>query len=177
MDRTVIYNEFTEQRLSKIFKDGYSVNGVKPNLPDPYVELVVVDDEPPVFDPETQYLQKREYRSGTEWHFGWLIIDKTPTELEDEIDRKREAFVLSRRKFILGIKFFQRGGSSLESQIIGFITSLKEPNRTIAKVTMEEELEFPRKSDLVESIRKALSMTESEMDDFYRYAIREEWKP
>jgi hypothetical protein len=95
--KTTLYNIETRQRIGD-FRDGYyTVNGVRPDLPYPFLELVVQETpQPPV---EDGYLLSFRWEADLDnklWKLVWTQTKKTKKTIEEcatEIERKFQDLV------------------------------------------------------------------------------------
>lgn len=92
------------------------------------------------------------------------------------IESKRNSLKLSRRKFKIGISLYEIEGETLKNKIESALESLTEPNKTIAKVSYEDGTEFHRTDEMVVLLANAIGLTEEQVDDFFEWAMNEEWR-
>ena len=83
--KTQLYNIETCEFISKPFTDGYFVDGQKPTLPDNIVELELIYNSIPDYNPNLQKITKIDpvidFATQT-YTTGWQIIDLTQYEKE-----------------------------------------------------------------------------------------------
>lgn len=70
---TILYDTVAQEAISKVFPNGYFVDGVKPSLPSPIVELDVVRDPFPSVDLGSNIVTQEITVTTTEYIFGWEV--------------------------------------------------------------------------------------------------------
>ena len=102
---------------------------------------------------------------------------KTADQVEQEaLESKRNSMKLSRRKFKIGISLYEIDGETLKTKIESALESLTEPHKTIAQVSYEDGTEFDRMDEMVQLLAQEIELTDEQVDDFFEWAINEEWK-
>jgi len=94
-----------------------------------------------------------------------------------EIEKIEPVKVLevTRVKFFLALNFYQWNGDSLGNHVSAIMDQLPEPAKTVAQIRMDQATVFKREDAMLNQAASILGMTESDLDDFFRYAEREEW--
>ena len=119
----------------------------------------------------------------------WLDETQTePTaqEIADEIaylesgeyqkEQWRSTASLTRRKFMLGIKFYPHGEGTLESAINALRDSLEEPQKTVIGISLDESTHFDRNDPDLIAMATAIGMSADQIDEFYKWAENEDWR-
>ena len=75
---TILFNTVTQQPISKVFPNGYFVDGQKPALPSPIVELEVVREPLPGVDQSTNIVEQVITVTETQYIFGWEVTPIPP---------------------------------------------------------------------------------------------------
>ncbi len=95
---------------------------------------------------------------------------------EVELAQWRKTATLSRRKFMLGIKFYSHGEQTLEQSINGLLETLEEPTKTIVKTSLDQSTHFDRLDQDLITISQALELTPEQVDNFFKWAEEEKWR-
>ena len=95
---------------------------------------------------------------------------------EMQVSRWRKSASLTRRKFMLGIKFYPHGEGTLEGAINALRESLPEPQKTVIGVSLDSSNYFERNDPELIQMATAIGMTAEQVDEFYKWAENEEWR-
>lgn len=96
--------------------------------------------------------------------------------VEMGVSRWRSTASLTRRKFMLGIKFYPHAEGTLEDAINALRESLPEPQKTIIETSLDESTTFERNDPELIQMATAIGMTPEQIDEFYVWAENEEWR-
>lgn len=83
--QTFLYNLETNKQEGPIREGYFTVDGQRPTLIYPIVEIEIVNNENPIFDSSTQKLVYSEYLDLDNKKFikGYVVVDLTPEEIEN----------------------------------------------------------------------------------------------
>jgi len=141
---------------SVTFKGGTASAEVSPvNAYDP-THVPVIEPEPD-YDQFTQYITQDQIEDLTQETVGWTVTDMTPEEQAEYLSEWRRFCAVSMSQFRLAL--FERGISEVEK-------SISSPDAK-SKI-LWESTNFVRRDS--ERVAKALSMTDEELDEFFRFA-------
>ena len=93
-----------------------------------------------------------------------------------EIGQWRSTAYLTRRKFMLGIKFYPHGEGTLEDAINTLREGLQEPDKTVIGISLDESTHFNRSDQDLIAMATAIGMTAEQVDEFYKWAENEDWR-
>ena len=93
-----------------------------------------------------------------------------------EIEQWRSTASLTRRKFMLGIKFYPHADGTLEDAINALRESLPEPQKTIIETSLDESTTFERNDQDLIAMATSIGMPPEQVDEFYEWAENEEWR-
>lgn len=106
------------------------------------------------------------------------VFENPVTELSEaeRVEQWRSNASLTRRKFMLGIKFYQYGTGTLEDAINTLRENLTEPTKTVIGISLDESTHFDRDDTDLKAMVSAIGMTPEQVDAFYVWAENEEWR-
>jgi hypothetical protein len=161
----VLYDINTGKTLTPFYQGNYTVDG-KPGQLEPHqYELTVRYATAPEINSVTQRLISGFVRQGVYYSQVWVIVDKTPEEMEAEF-KASVPFEITKRQATLGMYMFM----GLEPhEIPQFITSnITDPQQQkIALIEWEYATSVERQNPLVAMFAAELELTEREVDEFF----------
>lgn len=92
------------------------------------------------------------------------------------VEQWRQSASLTRRKLMLGIKFYSLGEDTLEDAINTLRVSLDEPMKTVIGISLDESTHFDRNDADLIAMATAIGMTPEQLDEFFVWAENEEWR-
>jgi hypothetical protein len=98
-----------------------------------------------------------------------------PTAAE-KLEQWRISASLTRRKFMIGIKFYPWGKGTLEDAINTLREGLEEPMKTIIGLSLDESTHFDRMDADLIAMATAIGMSAEQVDEFYEWAENEGWR-
>lgn len=162
---TVLYDTNTGKTIGG-FREGHYIVDGQPGYLEPHqVELLVKYAPAPTIDPITQRLVSGFVRQASYYSQVWVIVQKTPEEMEAEF-KASVPFEITKRQATLGMYMFL----GLEPhEIPQFITSnISDPQQQkIALIEWEYATSVERNNPLVAMFASALELTEREVDEFF----------
>lgn len=103
-------------------------------------------------------------------------IDFFEDQEKEIVESWRSTASLTRRKFMLGIKFYQWGKGTLEDAITALQASLPEPQKTVIGVSLDSSNYFERADPELIAMATEIGMTAEQIDAFFHFAENEEWR-
>lgn len=170
--QTFLYNLDTNERTGPI-RDGYfTVDGVRPTLPDNVVEIEIVNLETPVYDPQLQRLNYREYLDLTNRQFvkGYDVINLTQEEIDDlnSLPDPTLPETCTPRQFRLSLLDFGIDPDLID-QTIQSIPDLDERKRV--QIIWEYANSIERNDPLINQFALMLNVPSQTVDDIFRIAV------
>jgi len=81
--KTILYNSLTSKVVSRIYPNGYTVDGILQTVEPPLFELEYMPTDPPVHDPILHNISSTWQMVGSQWLQVWTIKDKVLPTLSE----------------------------------------------------------------------------------------------
>ena len=166
--KTFLYDTNLQERIGPIRDGYYTIDGVRPELPENIIEITIVVNPDPVYDNTRQRLEYRERLdiANKQLIKEKVIVNLTQQEIDDIIQSqipKPPRFVTP-RQFRLGIKDFGLSISTIE----GLLNAIPdETERERALIEWEYSTEIDREHPLIQNFARVLNISETDLDNIF----------
>lgn len=162
--QTFIYNTVTQKREGPIRNGRYTIDGQPVELPNGYVELVIVQLPDPSYDYATETLEYREYADLN--NLQWIKETYIRTLTEDEIEQRKPKPPNSctPRQFRLALITLGIDIAMVEQML----NNIQDPTeKQIALIEWEYALEIKRNHPLLGTFASQMGLTEQQLDQIF----------
>jgi hypothetical protein len=170
--QTFLYNLETSQREGPI-RDGYfMVDGQRPSLGYPIVEIEIVYPETPTYDALTQTIDYKEFLDLPNLKFvkGYVVRDLTQQEI-DNLNNSQKEYIpesCTPRQFRLALLDFNIDPDFI-TQFISQIPDLDERKRIM--IIWEYSNSIERYDPLIEQFAQLLNVDSDTVDEIFKKSI------
>lgn len=170
--QTYLYNLETNQRVGPIREGHFLVDGVRPQLDFPIVEIEIVHIERPNYNQSTQTIDYKEFLDLDNLQFkkGYVVRDLTQEEI-DNLNNSQKEYVpesCTPRQFRLALLDFDIDPDFI-SQFINQISDLNERKRIM--IIWEYSNSIERYDPLIEQFAELLNVDTDTVDEIFKRAI------
>lgn len=169
---TYLYNTETEQRVGPIREGYFTVDGVRPELPYPIVEIEIVSISPPPYDSLTQTIDYREWLDLQKLQYikGYVVRNLTQQEIDD-MNKPTVEYIpesVTPRQFRLALLDYNID----PDYITNFIAQLPDPDeKKRISIIWEYANSIERNDPLIEQFAQLLNVDSDTVDNIFKTAI------
>jgi hypothetical protein len=168
---TFLYNTQTNERIGPIRQGYFTVDGIRPYLEPPVVEIEIVYPEKPNYDSSTQTIDYREYLDLPNLQFkkGYVVRNLTQQEI-DVMNQPPPVYVpdsCTPRQFRLGLLDYGIDPDSITNMILQIPD---ENERKRVYITWEYAVIIERNNPLIIQFAQQLNVSEQGIDEIFTYA-------
>jgi hypothetical protein len=169
---TFLYNTQTNERIGPTREGYFLVDGIRPQLDYPVVEIEIVYPETPLYDPSTQTIDYREYLDipNLQYVKGYVVRDLTQEEI-DNLNNSQKEYVpesCTPRQFRLALLDFNIDPDFI-TQFISQIPDLDERKRIM--IIWEYSNSIERYDPLIEQFAQLLNVDSDTVDEIFKKSI------
>jgi hypothetical protein len=165
---TFLYNLNTQQREGPIRQGRYLVDGEPGTLPDYLVELEIERRSDPVYNSQTQTLERRSFAdlSNYKWIEESYVRNLSQQEINDRLPQPPDSCTPRQLRIALILTGIMP--SIIDSQI----NAITDPTqKEIAYAEWEYALEIKKEHPLVNMMATNLNLTEQQVNDIFTLAV------
>jgi hypothetical protein len=166
---TFLYNTQTNERIGPTREGYFLVDGIRPQLDYPVVEIEIVYPETPLYDPSTQTIDYQEYLDipNLQYVKGYVVRNLTQEEI-NSINQQPLVYVpdtCTPRQFRLGLLDYGIDPDSITNMILSIED---EVERKRVLITWEYAIIIEKNNPLITQFAQQLNVSQEGIDEIFR---------